>query len=302
VTSDSDHISVCICTYRRPDWLRRLLRVLQQQQTADRFGVSIVVADNDAAESAREIVAEVAKLATVPIHYCVEPTRNIALARNRAIAVATGDWIAFIDDDEVPIPEWLLRLRQACLDHQTHGALGPVRSHFEQPPPAWVPRSGLYDRPEHATGFVLSWPECRTGNVLFRREILPADGPAFSPDFPNGGEDQDFFRRLIARGHRFIWCNEAVVYETVPPIRWDKRVLMRRALLRGRNTLKHTRGLALARSLLISLVAVPVYALLLPILAVIGTHLYMRYLIRLCDHLGKVLAAVGLNRIRERAG
>lgn len=116
-----DHITVCVCTYRRPDWLRRLLHALQQQQTGDLFDYSIVVADNDAAESGREIVAEVAGLSAVPIHYCVESARNIALARNRAIAAATGDWIAFIDDDEVPNPDWLLRLHQACRIHQAQG-------------------------------------------------------------------------------------------------------------------------------------------------------------------------------------
>jgi glycosyltransferase involved in cell wall biosynthesis len=297
-----DHISVCVCTYRRPDWLRRLLRALQQQQTGDLFDYSIVVADNDAAESGREIVDEFAAVAPMGVVYCVEPTKNIALVRNRAIADATGDWIAFIDDDEFPIPEWLSRLRQACRTHQAQGALGPVRPHFEQPPPAWVPKSGLYDRPEYETGFVMSWLESRTGNLLFRREILPVDGPAFSPEFPNGGEDQDFFRRMMACGHRFIWCNEAVVYETVPPIRWNKMVMIRRALLRGRNTLKHAKGLSRVKNILTSVLAVPAYTLLLPFLALVSRHLFMRYLIRLFDHLGRLLAAVGLNRVRERVG
>jgi glycosyltransferase involved in cell wall biosynthesis len=295
-----DHISVCVCTYRRPDWLRRLLRALQQQQTGDLFDYSIVVADNDAAGSGREIVAEVAGLSAVPIHYCVEPKRNIALARNRAVAAATGDWIAFIDDDEVPIADWLLHLHKACLVHQAQGALGPVRSRYEQTPPEWVIKGGFYDRPEHETGFVMSWLESRTGNLLFRRDILPVDGPAFSPEFGTGGEDQDFFRRMMARGHRFVWCNEAVVHETVPPSRWNKRVMIQRALLRGRNSFRQTKGVPWG--VLKSVLAVSIYAVLLPFFALVGMHLFMRYLIRLCDHLGKVLAAVGLNRVRERVG
>jgi glycosyltransferase involved in cell wall biosynthesis len=296
------HISVCICTYRRPEWLRRLLLSLQEQQTDGLFSYSIVVADNDAAESARDLVTEISSVSAVPVVYCVEPQRNIALVRNRAVGAATGDWIAFIDDDEFPIKEWLLILYQACTTQKAQGALGPVRPHFEQPPPEWVPKSGLYDRPEHETGFVMSWHESRTGNLLFRREILPVDGPAFSPEFANGGEDQDFFRRMMARGHRFVWCNEAVVYETVPPVRWNKMVMIRRAMLRGRNTLKHAKGLSRAKNILTSVLAVPAYTLLLPLLALVGRHLFMRYLIRLFDHLGRLLAAVGLNRVRERVG
>ena len=54
----------------------------------------------------------------------------------------------------------------------------------------------------------------------------------FNPEFRQG-EDQDFFRRMIDHGHVFIWCNEAVAYEVVPPIRWKRTFMLKRALLRG---------------------------------------------------------------------
>ena len=79
------------------------------------------------------------------------------------------------------------------MSQQAQGVLGPVRPHFETEAPTWVRKCGLYYRPEHETGFIISWREARTGNVLFRREILPATSPTIrTPEFPNGGEDQDF--------------------------------------------------------------------------------------------------------------
>jgi len=39
---------------------------------------------------------------------------------------------------------------------------------------------------------------------------------------------------MIERGHAFVWCNEAVVYEVVPPVRWRRTFMLRRALLRGK--------------------------------------------------------------------
>jgi glycosyltransferase involved in cell wall biosynthesis len=299
MNSAAPHISVCVCTYRRPEWLRRLLLSLQCQQTGGLFTCSIVVADNDSAESARAVVAEFSTV-TGPVVYCVEPVKNIALVRNRAIGAATGNWIAFLDDDEFPAEDWLLRLFQACRNYEAHGVLGPVRPHFDVEPPAWVRKCGLYDRPEHETGFVMSWRESRTGNVLFRRDVLPEGMAPFSPEFPNGGEDQDFFHRMMEKGHRFIWCNEAVAYETVPPIRWDKRVMIKRALLRGKNTLKHADATLLG--LVKSIVAVAVYAIVLPVVAFVGMHLFMRCLVKMCDHLGRLLAAFGINPIHERAG
>ncbi|HMJ65313.1 MAG TPA: glycosyltransferase family 2 protein [Candidatus Binatia bacterium] len=293
------HISVCVCTYQRPVWLRELLRDLGKQQSKDQFTFEVIVVDNDAACSAREVVAEAGATLPMKITYCEEPRRSISFARNKTIAHASGDFIAFIDDDEFPESDWLFKLFEACTTRSVAGVLGPVRPRFESGTPTWVKKGGFYDRPEHETGFVMPWTECRTGNVLFDRKIIAGLDPVFSPEFGTGGSDVDFFRRMTAAGHKFIWCNEAIVHEIVPPNRWKRSVLIRRALLRGRNSFRHPKGrwVRLVKAAL----AIPFYALALPILFLAGHHLFMRYLIKLCDHTGRLLASVGITPIRERA-
>ena len=118
------HITVCICTYKRPRLLKRLLETLVQQDTQGQFTYSVVVADNDSLESARETVAAATDVSPVRITYCVEPRQNIALVRNRAVAAADGDTIAFIDDDEFPTKDWLRLLRQTLVSHRADGVLG----------------------------------------------------------------------------------------------------------------------------------------------------------------------------------
>jgi len=292
------HITVCICTCGRPVLLARLLRELARQETEGRFTFSVVVADNDAAQSGRETVEQAAKQYPVDLLYVVEPERNIALARNRALSQAQGDFLAFIDDDEFPVSRWLLELFQAGEAQQVSGVLGPVKPHFEERPPSWVLKGGFYVRQSHPTGFLMPWQECRTGNVLIRRSILEASEPPFRPEFGTGGEDQDFFRRMIQKGHRFIWCDEAVAYEVVPSSRWSRRFMLNRALLRGRNSFRHRKGRLV--NLLKSAVAVPAYTLVLPVLLLAGQHLFMKYLVKLTDHFGRLLALVRLNPVRER--
>lgn len=292
------HITICICTYCRPAMLERLLHKISLQKTAGLFTFSIVVTDNDANQSARVVVKKYLRDQAMPVVYTVEPERNIALARNMAVAHATGDFIAFIDDDELPEPDWLMNLFCACKIYNAAGVLGPVKPHFEQKPPQWLVKGGFYERPEHPTGFTMLWRECRTGNVLIRRDIFNPSEPPFRYEFGTGGEDQDFFHRMIQRGNHFIWCNEAIAYEIVPPSRWTRRFMIHRALLRGRNTIRHHQNRV--RNLLKSLVAVPAYALALPVLFLAGQHRFMKYLVKLADHLGRLLASVGINPATER--
>ena len=287
-------ISVCICTFKRPELLRRLLFELGKQETAERFSYSIVVADNDRQQSARDIVAQFTAGASVATTYCVEDEQNVALARNKALEHADGDYIAFIDDDEFPAEDWLVRMLSACEQCGADGVLGPVRPFFAELPPPWLTKSRLCERPEHRTGHRLHWRETRTGNVLFRRGILNGRETSFRREFGNGGEDQDFFRRMIQEGHRFVWCNEAVVYETVPPARWRRRYFFKRALRRGQNE----RLFLSTRSIVKSLVAVPAYAALLPVMGVFGQAALMDCSVRLLDHVGKLLGAVGISVVR----
>jgi glycosyltransferase involved in cell wall biosynthesis len=292
------HISICICTCDRPAMLDRLLREIPQQETSGAFNYSVAIVDNHPTQSARPVVEKYSREGKIIITYAPEPKRNIALARNTALSHATGDFIVFIDDDEFPTPNWLLSLFLACKTHQVAGVLGPVKPHFERQAPRWLVKGGFYQRANHPTGFVMPWQECRTGNVLFRRNILDSSEPAFDLKFGSGGEDQDFFGRMIERGHRFVWCDEAVVYEIVPPSRWSRRLIIHRALLRGRNTFRHPEQRC--RNLVKSVIAIPAYALALPVLFLSGHHRFMKYLVKLADHVGRLLASVGLNHVTDR--
>lgn len=290
------HISVCVCTYKRLQLLKRLLAELRSQDTGGLFTYSIVVADNDQLGSAEPVVSDFAATSPIPILYCVERRQNIALARNKAIENSKGDFVAFIDDDEFPTKQWLLTLVKACKEYDVDGVLGPVRPHFDVEPPRWVVGCKLFDRPTYPTGHVINWRQGRTGNVLLKKGIFAAEVQPFRPEFLTG-EDQDFFRRMIEKGHVFIWCNEATAYEVVPPIRWNRSIMLRKALLRGAVTLVHpTFG---ACDIAISVIAVPVYLAALPFSIIVGHAKFMTLLVKLFDHLGRLLACLGIRPIRD---
>src|SRR5205814_6091691 len=148
----------------------------------------------------------------------------------------------------------------------------------------------------YPTGFVIDWSKGRTGNVLLKKAIFEDDVPPFRPEFLSG-EDQDFFRRMIEKGHVFVWCNEAVAYEAVPPFRWKRTFMLRRALFQGSSSLAHPSSKAMTISK--SALAAPLYLLSLPLALVLGQSMFMTCLLKLCDHMGRLLAVVGIRLIDQ---
>lgn len=299
------HVSICICTFRRPDLLIRLLEgVLKLRGQGSIFTCSCVVVDNDLAGSAREVADRYRVEKNLDLVYSIEPERNFALVRNHTLRLARGEFIAFVDDDEVPVPEWLEKLLETRERYGADGVLGPVRPYFDDSPPRWIVRGKLCDRPVHDTGMVMPWSQSRTGNVLIRRSLFTEGGLQFDAAFAKGGEDVDFFKRANSAGHRFVWCEEAPAYELVPPARLKKTYFLKRALLQGAISLKYAAtSLTFATRLRIgaqSLLALLVYSLMIPFLFIPGFHFVMKYLIKWCHHYSRLLALFGIVAIKER--
>jgi glycosyltransferase involved in cell wall biosynthesis len=296
------HIDVCVCTFRRPRQLENLLTHLAAQETEGLFDYSIIIVDNDGLQSARPVVEGHPSRSRISMTYATEPRQNIALARNKAVEGSAGDFVAFIDDDEFPESRWLLDLYVALRQGKPSGVLGPVLPYFDSPPPQWVERGRVFERPVHSSGHILKWSDTRTGNVLLKRIVFDEDPVWFRPEYGSGGEDRDFFRRKIAGGHEFIWCNNAPVFETIPPERWKAGHLVKRALLRGKVAYSaHRSSLSIVA---VSLAALSLYGLSLPYLLVaspvLGFEYFMRYLVKSGDHLGRILALLHVEIVKEK--
>jgi succinoglycan biosynthesis protein ExoM len=299
-----DSISICICTFQRTHLLFRLFERIAIQKTEGEFDITVVVVDNHIDGSAREIVSDLSTRYNIQTVYDVEPDRNFALVRNRAVSIASGNFIAFIDDDEVPVEDWLYRLRIMATTHDVDGVLGPVKPYFEQTPPDWLVRSGLCDRPSHPSGMIMNWEQTRTGNTLLKKAIFDQRGVWFDPHYATGGEDKDFFKRAEAAGCKFVWCEEAPAYELVPLERQCKSYYLRRALLQGAISAKYDRSTGDTRGAfqlcVKTLAAAAAYTLFLPVFFLGGMHVFMRYLVKDCHHIGRLSAMVGIPLIKQR--
>ena len=96
-------VSIVICTYNRADLLDRCLDYLQYQ-TNPNFEVVVVNGPSD--DTTEEVMARYADR----IKVARNPLRNLSVSRNLGIEHASGDIIAFIDDDALPFDDWVATL------------------------------------------------------------------------------------------------------------------------------------------------------------------------------------------------
>jgi glycosyltransferase involved in cell wall biosynthesis len=293
----SEHITVCVCTFKRLELLRRLLLLLSKQETINGFTFSVIVVDNDEFKSAEIIIDEAKHNYDFKIDYYVEPVQNISMARNKSIKYSYSKYIAFIDDDELPPSYWLNTLYSEIKRSNVDGVLGPVIPYFETKPSKWLVKGKFYEKkPKFKTGYALKYYETRTSNALIHSNILDEIQIPFDPRYGRGGEDRDFFKRLISRGHTFTWVRDAHVYESVPYERTKRIFMCKRALLRGKVSASNKEN---NTTIFKSFIAFFIYSVIIIPALFLGQDIFMKICIKLCEHLGKVMGVFRIKIIKE---
>jgi succinoglycan biosynthesis protein ExoM len=225
-------IAVCLITCQRPEGLKRVIYGLNELtfEKCEAPDLEIVVVDNDPAGSACEFLQEIRTDLRWPLKCAVEPRRGIPFARNKAVACAGEDvdFVASLDDDEVPEPLWLDELLYAQQLYKADVVAGPVLPYFDEPVPAWIVKGGFFERPRHRTGSPLK--VAATNNTLIRAEIFQRMDEHFSTRLGmTGADDTHFFMRVYRAGYRMVWADEARVHEWIPASRANAKWLLRRA-------------------------------------------------------------------------
>lgn len=273
--SEGPRVSICMATFRRNE---RLRAVLEDIARLDHLPDQVVIVDNDPAGGARAVVEQFRASGTpFQVDYDVQPEPNIAITRNRTVQLASGDWIAFIDDDERAPREWLRELLGAAATFQADGVLAPVEPRVPPEAPAWIRKGRFYDFPHQPEGAEVPLNCMRFGNVLLRANRLKAEAGPFDPRYGlMAGEDTDLLMRLARKGAKIVWTERAPVFEPVEAKRLSLRYLLMRALSGGQGFARYTlsgsfreigwvgRSLFLSRAMLQFTVAAAMTPLSLP--------------------------------------
>ncbi|MDE2498675.1 MAG: glycosyltransferase [Alphaproteobacteria bacterium] len=294
-------VVVAIPTFRRPRSLTRLLDALAKIETDAHLVV--VVADNDAERHEGHDLCLVRRARGYrwSLDPVIAPERGIAQVRNvlaeRALTYGDAEFVAMLDDDEWPSPQWLSQFLRVQALTGADALQGSILFEFESTPRTWAAGFDGVTSIRRPTGPVRMLEGA--GNILLTRACLEGlERPWFDPAFAlTGGEDRDFFERLALAGKRFAWADEAAAHTIVPASRTSLKWTLERAYSIGntdmRIFLKHRpKPAARAREFGKIALALLLSPILLVILAAVPNRA-VDALRRLFRNAGKITALFG---------
>ncbi len=225
-------ISVIVCTRDRPVSLALCLASLARLNYPQ---FEVVVVDNAPGDEASRQVVE-----ATTFRYVREDRPGIGRARNRGVAEACHDLLAFVDDDVQVDPDWLQGFAQAFARPGVAAVTGLIMPlELETPAQHWFEQYGgmsrgmttrYYNR-RKMTGLdlIATYNLGTSANLAVRREVYRAVG-GFDLSFVTA-EDLDLFHRLLAAGYTMCYEPSALVWHRH---RRDFKALQRQLYFYGR--------------------------------------------------------------------
>ena len=287
-------VSVCIASIGRPSLLHTINGV-RACALPPGLALEIVVADDSLDGAALTRLAGIEDRSGLRV--ITSAAKNISIARNTCMAHSTGEYIVFIDDDEVPGKEWLASLVQLADSSGADAVQGSVVGNYPNNAPGWATKIRPFDKTCGKTGTRVQLGS--TCNLLVRRSSLDKRSLQFSSVFgKSGGEDTDLSFRLTSSGGVIVCSPEAVVYENVPLERLTCRHLIRRYARGG-----HTYAcVVLARQgiwrktaeFCKAFVLTAAYSLMAVLSSIALPAASMRFTLRLSGNIGKLFFFLGL--------
>lgn len=244
-------LTVALCTHNHADRLGLTLTELAQLRPP-LLPWEFLIIDNGSSDDTPELLARHTWPASWTVRIVREEKLGLSNARNRAIHEAIGDYVIFLDDDETPDPDWLCAYER-LIEEKNPDAFGSrIRVLFEDTRPAWLQDDllgflGELSRFDSITLLTAPGTSFYGGNFGFRKSVIDRVG-GFDAMLGRkgtdntGGEEVDFYRRLLAAGFHIWWTPEAVIHHRIQASKLSRRYFLDLHFRQGNAEGKRARG------------------------------------------------------------
>jgi glycosyltransferase involved in cell wall biosynthesis len=238
--------SVVICAHTEERWddtLKAVASVRSQEPAPHQV---ILVVDHNP-ELQTRLAGQLPEVCVVPN----ENGRGLSGARNTGVALATGDIVAFLDDDAIAKPGWLAAFARSYADPDVIGVGGRTEPGWATRRPTWWPTEF-----DWVVGCTYTGREPGVvrnllgGNASYRRDLFEIGG--FARDIgrtaadrrPLGCEETEFCIRVHQTGQRgvFVYDDQAVIVHRVPLTRQSFSYFRSRCMSEGLSKARVTKS------------------------------------------------------------
>ena len=207
-------ISVCIASIGRVSLIDTLTSIADCELPAD-ITLEVVIADDSLEGSVRALLCDVKSTWKFQLGVYQSASKNIAIARNVCLSNATGDYLAFIDDDETADKMWLYNYLHIAEKTGADAIIGGTVAIYPADGLKWICEAKPFGGRVVTSGEKVNTGA--TGNAFVKRKTIEKLSLRFDPTLgQSGGEDTVFFAELHQMGGQLIATNEAKVFELIP--------------------------------------------------------------------------------------
>ncbi len=232
-------VSVVIAAHRLDRWplLLRAIESIEHQHHRP-LEIIVVIDGHEQLAARARTLGERVQVIALPCNL------GLSTARNTGIDAATGELVAFLDDDAAAAPDWL-ELLVATLEPRILGASGSVQPDWQRNPPSWLAPELWWTVGCTYRGLPTTRSTVRNffgGCAVVRRNTFERVG-GFRPELGRrvrgaaGGEEAELCVRATnaIAGTAFVYEPAATVRHYVPVERLTLRYLFRRSFAEGRS-------------------------------------------------------------------
>lgn len=232
--------TVVIPTYNGASRLPKLLELLRNQINTENISWEIIVVDNNSTDDTAKVINSYQEnwQHPYPLKYCLETKQGAAYARKQGVEEAKGKLIGFLDDDNYPISNWLIKAYTFAQQHPKAGAYGSqIHPDWEvEPPPNFQRIAPFLAITERGNLPLLYNPEKKllppSAGLVVRKQVWLESVP--SKPILTGrvtgnmltGEDLEMLSYIQKAGWE-VWYNpEMEIYHKIPRTRLQKEYLI----------------------------------------------------------------------------
>ena len=241
-------ITVVICTYNRAKLLIRALDSLTKQSIGKKNFEVLIINNASTDDTDKKTQGFIEYNSEFFLRLLYEENQGLSYARNRGIKEASGNFIAFLDDDAVADPDWLKTALDAFHNTQPVPLAigGPILPLYETSRPYWFKDKYEIRTWGDKNRFLYPNEAFSGSNMIFKKSILERYGGfdislGIKGNHLSLAEESDLINRINRNLHSdklFYYVTNLKVYHSVPEVKMKVSYQLKRHFVIGQNYYK----------------------------------------------------------------